>query len=51
MPTSFALFVTHECETEEKKDLSILWYLWNTLNVYYMYVRIAIIASASAVLR
>ena len=43
----------HECETEEKKDLSII-YLWNTLKVvfcfYYMCVRIAIIVSASAVL-
>ena len=24
MPTSFALFVMHECEAEEKKDLSII---------------------------
>ena len=53
MPTSFSLFVMHECETKEKKDLSII-YLWNTLKVvfcfYYMCVRIAIIVSASAVL-
>ena len=34
MPISFALFVMHECETEEKKDLSII-YLWNTLKVVF----------------
>ena len=52
MPTSFARFVMHECETEEKRTSRsyISGTHWVVFCFYYMCVRIAIIVSASAVL-